>query len=75
MYHAPAHKRIPSRHIFIEPLIRLDYAPVIGKLNIGEVRVDQLPIGVIGGEVEEVVVWGFEGVIQELIGYVESRAL
>ena len=55
MDHGLAHESIPSGDILVEPLVGLHHSLIISELYERKPAVDELPIGVVFRQVEEVV--------------------
>jgi hypothetical protein len=75
MYHRLTHEGIPSRDILVEPLVGLHHSVVISKLDERKPAVDELPIGVVFRQVEEVVMCRLNREVQHLIRDVQAGAL
>lgn len=56
MNHGLAHESITSGDILVKPFVRLHHSVVISELNERKPAVDELPIGMVFWQVEEVVV-------------------
>ena len=75
MHHGLAHESIPSGDILVEPLVGLHNSVVISKLYVRKPTVDELPIGVVFRQVEQVVMRHLHREVQHLIRNVQAGAL
>lgn len=75
MHHGLAHESIPSGDILVEPLVGFHHSVIISELDERKPTIDELPIGVVLRQIEEIVMCRLNREVQHLIRDVQTGAL